>query len=350
MAYCKQCGVELKEGASFCHKCGHPIIGSEAEYSRREKEFVGKIYKCPNCGEILKAFEINCPSCGFELRSVESSSAIKEFELKLEAIESRRDYERPEGFFAATEAKNRVSKTDEQKISLIKGFAIPNSKEDMLEFMIIATSSLNMRMYDSYTTKSKGEQEVNAAWFSKVQQVYEKAKRIYSTDNTFEEIKDLYDNCNKNIKKAKKKGIIKWVLMIGWLPLLWIIIIVDLIITNPQREKEEISRMENIEIEVQTALERGEYKLALRTVDSMDYQGYDIEQERKWDIKREYWADKVLEEAGKNGVKLEYIPTKDIDNANKNDSSKGEDESGFSKAKSNIEEFIRTMNKKESDE
>ena len=38
--------------------------------------------------------------------------------------------------------------------------------------------------------------------------------------------------------------------------------------------------------------------------------------ERKWDIQREYWVDKVLEEAAKNGIDLEYTPTPDIDKAN----------------------------------
>ena len=54
-----------------------------------------------------------------------------------------------------------VSKTDEQKISLIKSFAVPNSKEDLLEFMILATSSMNMSVYDSANTSiSKSEKEV----------------------------------------------------------------------------------------------------------------------------------------------------------------------------------------------
>lgn len=110
---------------------------------------------------------------------------MREFALKLEAIESKREYEKPYGFFASAGAQQRVSKTDEQKISLIKSFSVPNSKEDMLEFMILATSNMNMLVYDSFasTSLSKGEREINAAWFAKVQQVYEKAKRSHSMDS-----------------------------------------------------------------------------------------------------------------------------------------------------------------------
>ena len=179
--------------------------------------------------------------------------------MKLEAIESRREYEKPRGLFAAAAAQQRVSKTDEQKISLIKSFSVPTTKEDMLEFMILATSSMNMRTYDSTNTEiSKSEKEVNAAWLSKVQQVYEKAKRAYSTDNTFTEIKELYDCCNEKIKKSKRKSVIKWILMVGWVPLMWIVIIALLLITNPKEEAKELERLDNIVLDVQQALNNKE--------------------------------------------------------------------------------------------
>lgn len=354
MAYCANCGTEVVRNAKFCQKCGHPT-GTQNDSSKRRQEFAGKIYKCPNCGEVLKAFEINCPACGHELRGTKASSAVKEFALKLEAIESRREYEKPRGFFAAAEARERISKTDEQKISLIKTFSVPNSKEDMLEFMILATSSMNMRAYDSANTSvSKSEKEINAAWFSKVQQVYEKAKCSYSTDSTFTEIKALYDSCNDEIRKSKKKGIIKWFLMVGWIPLLWIILIVFLSISEPKDEAKELQRLENIVAEVQIALDNEEYKHALRIADSIDYQRYDVEMERKWDIQREYWVDKVLAEAKKRGIDLEYIPSPDVDRANKEDSEEQSSggfaegfmeglQPGLDSAQENVDEFQEQM-------
>lgn len=353
MAYCRNCGTQLIDGAKFCQKCGHPAEGENREHTQRRQEYAGKLYKCPHCGEVLKSFELNCPACGYELRGARASSAVKEFALKLEAIESRREYERPRGLFAAAEAQQRVSKTDEQKISLIKSFSVPNTKEDMLEFMILATSSMNMRTYDSTNTNvSKSEKEINAAWFSKVQQVYEKAKRSYSTDSIFAEIQTLYDSCNAEIKKSKKKGFIKWVLMLGWIP----IGLVALIAANFVEEPQEIKRLEAIVVEVQDALENSEYKLALNLADSIDYQRYDVEMERKWDIEREYWVDKVLEEAAANGVILEYTPTPDVDKANDEPSDNKDTSDGFVEgfkdgiqpgldaAKENIDEFNRILN------
>ncbi len=105
-------------------------------------------------------------------------------------------------------------------------------------------------------------------------------------------------------------------------------------------------------IEVQQALDNHEYKHALRIADSIDYQYYDAEMERKWDIQREYWVDKVLEDALKNGVKLEYMYTPDIDKANDDENNKGladDFNEGFQSAADTVgktfEEYNSIMNR-----
>lgn len=356
MAYCVNCGQELAEGAKFCANCGS-AVGDGNSTNQRKITYEGEIHKCPNCGEVLKAFEINCPACGHELRETKVSNAVKEFALKLEAIESRREYVKPRGLFSASEAQNWISKTDEQKISLIKSFAIPNSKEDMLEFMILATSSMNMRTYDSANTNiSKREKEINAAWFSKVRQVYEKAKRSYSTDSTFTEIKALYDSCNEEIKKSKKKGIVKWALMFGWMPIFFAIIFTWIGIYAPIGERKEVARLDAIVDEIEEQLEDGKYKYALMNADGLVYSGAikNDEQSRKWEIEREYWIDKVIEEAAKEGVVLEYTLTPNPDRVNdeKDESDIGNGfidgfkdalQSGLDSVQENINEFNQIM-------
>lgn len=334
MAYCLKCGVKLAEGAKFCQKCGYLAQGGYAYTNQRQYEYAGKVYKCPECGEVLKSFEINCPACGFELRGTKASGAVREFARKLEAIESQREYEKPQGLFARAEALQRVSKTDEQKICLIKSFAVPNTKEDMLEFMILATSSINLNAYDTTNGASKSDQELNAAWLSKVQQVYEKAKRSYASDNIFYEIKHLHDKCHDSIKKKKKSVIKKWILMIGGPWILLLALCVLLVPMTQKEEAEELERLENIVLNVQEALENEEYSHALRIADSIDYQKYDVEMERKWDLEKEYWVEKVLAEATEHGVDLEYTPSTDIDNANDDSEEDSEDDkinSGFIK-------------------
>ena len=363
--FCPYCGTKLDDGARFCKNCGEAVSDTAEQIpkaqqteapdgnpSERKTVYEGYIHKCPNCGEVLDSFAVNCPTCGYELRGARASSAVKEFSLKLEAIESRREYEKPLGPFAVLDAQQRVSKTDKQKISLIKSFSVSNTKEDMLEFMILATSSMNMRIYDSTNTSvSKSEKEINAAWFSKVQQVYEKAKRSYSTDSIFAEIQTLYDSCNAEIKKSKKKGVIKWGLMFGWMPVLFAVIFIWIGIYSPISEKKEIARLEAIVVEIEAQLKRGEYKYALMNAETLVYSGSirNEEQERQWAVKREYWIDKIIEEAADDGIILERpAENGEDDSTDSTGSFKEGMQSGLDAAKENIVEFNQILNGEES--
>ena len=358
MSYCLKCGTKLVDGAKFCQKCGTAV--NEDVYTneaKRQQEYVGKIYKCPNCGEVLKSFVRNCPSCGFELRGAKATSAVREFALKLEAIEARREYEKPKGFFSAAQNQINISKTDEQKINLIQNFSVPNTKEDMLEFMILATSNINTKSYDfSNSSISKGEKAITDAWNSKIRQVYEKAKKSYGDAADFETIQELYDKCNLEIKNAKKKGILKYGLMVGWVPVFFIVVFTILGIKAPGAEKKEVARLEGIYEEAQTALNNNEYKKALLNAEGLVFNpsitnGNTDELKRQWDIKRELLVDEILEEAEKNGVELEYTPPQEDETSEKTSSRGGFVQGvidgakpGIDAAKENIDEFNRIMN------
>lgn len=85
----------------------------------------------------------------------------------------------------------------------------------MLEFMILAYSNINLNIYDGTKVYSASQKALNDAWLSKVGQVYEKAKLSYSNDRLFEKINQYYNKCNADIRKYKRKGILKYVLLIG---------------------------------------------------------------------------------------------------------------------------------------
>ena len=310
MAFCSNCGAKLANGAKFCQKCGTRVT---ADYggptTKRQQEFVGKIYKCPNCGETLRSFVRNCPSCGFELRGVRATSAIREFAQKLEAIESKREYEKPRGIFSRDYAPDWIPKADEQKISLIQSFSVPNTKEDMLEFMILATSNLNTSLYGmTDTTKNKAPKAVSDAWLSKIRQVYAKAKNSYGNDADFREIEDLYRNCTDELAKQKKKRIIKLVFLYGWLPLAYAILIPFIIFSSSSKNAKEEKRLEAIVEVVEEAMDSKDYKYALRNAESMEYDGSDKERERWWGIKRDTLIDDIIERAEKDGIHLERAP------------------------------------------
>lgn len=310
MAFCSNCGSKVVDGAKFCQNCGSPVASISTRYrGQRQQEFEGKIYKCPNCGETLRSFVRNCPTCGFELRGVKAASAVREFALKLEAIEARREYEKPRGLFSRAANADRIPKADEQKISLIQNFSVPNTKEDMLEFMILATSNLDSSIYGQIDTNNeKARKSVAEAWLSKIKQVYAKAKNSYGSDEDFRRIEELYRNCSDELRKQKKKKTIKLALLIGWIPLLLILEIILIPMSNSNQNAKEETRLETIVVEVEAAMESKNYKLALLNAESIEYNGHDDERERWWSIKKEMLIDATIEEAEANGIHLEKSP------------------------------------------
>lgn len=236
--FCSFCGTKLDPGARFCKSCGTPLETvrkskqieepckedqyQQSTYSERKQEFVGKIIKCPNCGEVLKSFMANCPSCGYEIRGIKASSTVREFTLKLEQIEAQkmpvekeqksvmetilgRDFKREADIEAS--AKKRVEEKkrfDEQKnkekANLIRNFSVPNTKEDILEFLILSSSNIS--------DKHSMNDIVSKAWISKLEQVYQKARILYINDSDFSKIQDIYNQVHSKVVSKKKIEIV----------------------------------------------------------------------------------------------------------------------------------------------
>lgn len=157
--FCNNCGNQISHGSKFCSGCGKRVVINNQQSSelKRNKLFDGKIYKCPNCGAHLNAFEHKCKDCGYELRGSNVDNVVKDFADKIGS-----------------------TKSVEKKNDLISNFYIPNTKEDIYEFFILAVSNL--------TTDSKCEE----AWKAKVDQTYHKAKISFGNTFEFEYIDKLY--------------------------------------------------------------------------------------------------------------------------------------------------------------
>lgn len=169
MAFCINCGQELAEGAKFCASCGNAVGASQnGAKEQRKTVYDGELHKCPNCGEQLGSFVTSCPACGYELRGTKVTSVVNELAQKLERTESV-----------------------EQKIDLIRNFYIPNTKEDICEFFILATSNMNTGGYDV------------EAWYTKLEQAYQKARLLFGTNLDFSYFQELYDKASKQKKKLK---------------------------------------------------------------------------------------------------------------------------------------------------
>lgn len=320
--FCTQCGNVLTEKARFCDSCGAPVeIKSTEGYvtepqgeETRKTVYEGKLFKCPNCGEVLNSFTSNCPACGYELRGTKAVSSVREFAAKLEAIEAKRESMRANPIRDLYFGK-AATKTDEQKISLIKSFSIPNTKEDLYEFLILASSNINTDMYDSGTIRPTDVRlAVSDAWRAKFDQAYQKAKLVFAGDSRLAEIEKLYEKTHRSIKNSKWKSWKLVGILYAVLFAIFGIIFLCVAISSASSEKKEIARLEAIVEDIEEALDNEEYKYALMYADSLQCNPNCLDDgtERQWEIQREYWIDKIIEEAEKAGIQLER-PVDDVE-------------------------------------
>ena len=186
MGFCINCGQTLAEGAHFCSNCGIAVGETNTGTSQRKTVYDGELYKCPNCAERLDSFKSFCPTCGYELRGAKIASRVEKLANKLES-----------------------TKNTEQKIDLIRNFYIPNTKEDIYEFVILATSNMNSYDYDF------------EAWNAKMEQAYQKAKLSFGNTQEFQYIRQLYSQAQKRkrlksfLKTLKSSNKLQFLLSFG---------------------------------------------------------------------------------------------------------------------------------------
>lgn len=207
MPFCSNCGHEISADAKFCSNCG-VLCGSEqsVDPQKRQQEYAGKIIKCPNCGELLSAFQAKCPSCGYEIREAKASTSVSEFAQKLES-----------------------AKTNDQQVKLIRSFPIPNTKEDIFEFMILASTNVDQDL----------GKELSSAWKAKIEQACQKAQLILEDSKDLSQFQQMYNQICAKINRDTKMQTVKragtllselmpvfpnLVIVMGWLISLFILL------------------------------------------------------------------------------------------------------------------------------
>lgn len=176
MKFCQKCGNQLNDDAVFCDKCGARAASVLAPTPKNNDQ-----NKCPYCGEILSSNVDRCPTCGNEIRNREVTSSVKSFFEKIESTED-----------------------EIKKIELIKVFPIPSNKEDVVEFMLLASSAFDAKHYVS----NKGKETIDSAWLAKMDHCYKKAKMMFTNKADLFEIEQIYNDVQQKIKAVNKKRMI----------------------------------------------------------------------------------------------------------------------------------------------
>lgn len=306
MAYCQNCGQKLDEKFSFCPECGSPVL--HKDMSIRRQKFAGEIIKCPNCGEILNSFASQCPACGYELRGTDSTGSVKAFAQELKNIESGRHREIGTGvgtIFAKAFGASTTNPIDQQLANRISNFAVPNTKEDIFEFMILAASNIDPMAHDitagGYSLSERdGKLLISNAWDSKYNQVHQKAKIMFPEDTRLTEIETLYRGKQKQIKNVKFKTIM--FLIVSFAALLAIPLIFDIAFSGIERKGEKLEQKLNATVvEIQEDISNGDYDDALIKANGLRYdESLSSKKAEQWDEQREYLISMINEKKGEN--------------------------------------------------
>ena len=157
--------------------------------------------KCPSCGQLLNGITAVCPMCGYELRSVKSSSSISDLTKEIEKLEKKRNVIADS--LASKISGRSTNSTDEKIASLIRNFIVPNTKEDIFEFMLLAAGNMDAKLLAGRKTVEGISEIVTKAWESKFEQTYQKAKITFGTDLDFKKIQEVYDKKMQEIDDAR---------------------------------------------------------------------------------------------------------------------------------------------------
>lgn len=217
MAFCINCGEKLVDGARFCHSCGSAAggVSSGAESTtqfdsparEQQQEYVGKLLKCLHCGSPITERTVICPNCGLEITGRSAVSSVQLFKEQLMSIES----ERKGGIGGVLGVYLPADKADVKKLSLIRNFPIPNSIDDIFEFIMLAIANIDVSLSkNSIMNRWNNTQQIETgatiartisnAWVSKMQQAYQKAVIMFPDDLTFKGIQKIYFDKMKELK------------------------------------------------------------------------------------------------------------------------------------------------------
>lgn len=142
----------------------------------------GSIRKCPACGASLAAMLARCADCGHELTDLNANASIQKLFQMLEKIEeSGSDSALHQAFLGPFATRRRA----ERKCTIIEGFPIPNTREDLLEFLAMAIPRAGKKsMFDFLKKGSTYGHEIllKEAWTAKCTQVIVKARIMLKGD------------------------------------------------------------------------------------------------------------------------------------------------------------------------
>lgn len=263
----------------------------------RTQEFVGTIRKCPNCGAELPGMVAVCPQCGHEISGVGANVSVREF---FDNYQKEHD--------------------DRRKLDMINNYPIPNTKEDLLEFALLASQQVkaelsarlrrigfmngningtrqvvgnpfSKKFSEKFNDVNTYAEDFLVAWESKLDQVHQKSEIVLAGDSSalsqinkiFSDIPNLKTRFENKKEKVKKFNIAV-IIIFGVLSIGSSIFIIS---NNNKSEKNEVAHLESLQEEILTDIKNNDYDMAELKLSELRWHYPDAPEAQSWNQKRE---------------------------------------------------------------
>lgn len=191
--YCSSCGKKIPSDSKFCSYCGIKIKRIE----QTQEVLEGNVHVCPVCHAPIDSFTSKCPYCGHEFRDAQVSRSVTDFSNLLQDLALK---ERSE------------STLHTKKLSLIKSYPIPNTKEDLIEFALLCSTNADRNGFPTVY-----EMEETYAWLEKLKECQKKTLYVFGQNNVYSTINEMYISSRKIARRNRILFYIKAIIVLSLL-------------------------------------------------------------------------------------------------------------------------------------
>lgn len=179
-------------------------------------EKYGNVVKCPNCGCNDVVGKVTCPECGYVFTSIKANSSAERLAEQLASVEKDRRGDLVGGVLSVFGGGKAA-----EKATIIQNFPVPNTRNDLLEFLSILMPK-SSKYGNLSTASSISDQVESKAYYKKYAECIDKAQRYFGNDSDFQPYFDFY-------KKEEKKWSPLTKMLITYLIIILVIIGIVLI-------------------------------------------------------------------------------------------------------------------------
>ncbi len=198
-------GLDVDEVEMYLEGKTHQLEAGKTKL----KEKVGNIKTCPACGASVKSFEVKCEDCRHEFNNVAINNTIDVFIKKLSSIdeEVRNEYLINGRQYMNTLWGKKMEKDANminfeikpiilnRKIELISMYEVPNTKEDILSFLALASAEASKKISFTFVIGGNiGKNDIKNAWLSKAKNLIFKSRLLFKNDKSTIELIEVYAN------------------------------------------------------------------------------------------------------------------------------------------------------------